>query len=117
MKYFSCTFLVGCLLALVSCEWENEEALFAEPEACAEPLTFVTHIAPIIQTNCAVSGCHIAGGQPPALDSYEKVKAHGANVLQEIQSGNMPPSSSGKSLSEEEIKQIACWVKQGMPRD
>lgn len=118
MKYFNCTVLAAaCLLALSSCEWQSEEVLFAEPDACAEPLTFAIHIAPIVQTNCAIGGCHIAGGQPPELDSYEKVKAHSAYVLQEVQSGNMPPSSSGKSLREEEIDQIACWVKQGMPRD
>lgn len=117
MKQFLYTITCSLVVLLGSCEWKSEEALFAEPEACAEPLSFATHIAPIVQTNCAISGCHLSGGQPPELTSYEKVKARATDVLRETQSGNMPPSYSNKSLTQEEVKQIACWVEQGMPRE
>lgn len=116
MRHFLYTILSSLLLVLAACEWESEEELFAGSEACAEQLRFTTHIAPLIQTNCAISGCHVAGGQSPELSSYEQVKARAADVRQEVESGQMPPPSSGKSLSEEEIQQIACWVEQGMLR-
>lgn len=117
MKY-SLFILLACLFsALSACEWENEETLFAEEKACAEEVLFSTHIGPLVQTNCAVSGCHIAGGVSPELSSYENVKAVAADVKRQTQSGNMPPPSSNKSLSQEEIKQIACWLEQGTKQD
>lgn len=117
MKKVLYTFFCSLLLLLGSCEWENEEALFAEPEACAEPVSYAAHIVPLMQTNCAFSGCHVAGGQPPELTTYEKVKEQAADVVRETQSGNMPPSYSGKSLRQEEVNAIACWIEQGMPRN
>jgi mono/diheme cytochrome c family protein len=117
MKHFLYAILCSCLLAFGACEWENEEELFAEAVACAEPVVFTTHIAPIIQTNCAISGCHAAGGISPELTSYEKVKARAADVRHETGSGEMPPSYSNKNLSQEQIDKIACWVEQGMPRE
>lgn len=116
MRHFLYIVLSSLLLVVAACEWENEEDLFARSEACADPVRFATHIAPIIQTNCAISGCHAAGGLSPELSSYEKVKARAADVRQETGAGQMPPPSSGKSLSKEEIQQIACWVEQGMIR-
>ena len=89
MKQFLYTVVCSLMVLLGSCEWESEEALFAEPEACAEPLSFATHIAPIVQTNCAISGCHLSGGQPPELTSYEKVKARAADVWQSLAAPHM----------------------------
>lgn len=117
MKQALFIFLAFLLPGISACEWENEETLFAEAEACSEKVLFSTHIAPIIKTNCAYSGCHVAGGKYPDLSSYEKVKAVAADVQHETQSGSMPPSFSDKSLSQEEIELIACWVEQGTKRD
>ena len=30
-------------------------------------------IKPIIESNCAVSGCHVKGQQQPTLESYEQI--------------------------------------------
>ena len=111
-------FLVAVLLTMVgACEYKNEEELFGEESECAEEVVFLSDIQPITQTNCAISGCHVQGGTSPELTSFEKVAARAADVARETQSGHMPPASSGKSLSVEEIKMISCWVQQGAKKE
>lgn len=100
---------------LVGCEYQSEEALFQEKELCESSLTFSSHIEEIINTNCAVAGCHSPGGISPDLSTYEKVKERARDVAHETKTLQMPPPSSGKSLSQQEIDQIACWVEQGAP--
>lgn len=85
-------------------------------ENCNDPLGFTTSgIELLINTNCAISGCHAAGGISPELTSYEKVKGRSDDIKGETQSLHMPPPSSGKTLTQEEIGHIACWVEQGAP--
>jgi uncharacterized membrane protein len=111
------TFLFLAFLA-GACAYEQEDSLFEKQEDdCATPVAFNTHIAPIIQTNCALSGCHAVGGVEPEFTSFEQVKARANEVKQQTQSRQMPPASSGRSLSQEEIRMIACWVNKGAPED
>lgn len=105
------------LLMVGACEYKNEEELFGRETECAEEVFFLTDIQPIIQTNCALSGCHAKGGTSPELTSFEKVAGRAADVAHETQSGHMPPASSGKSLSAEEINMISCWVQQGAKKE
>ena len=107
----------GLLLLAGACEYKNEEELFGKEAQCADEVFFLTDIQPIIQTNCAISGCHASGGTSPELTSFEKVAARAADVVRETQSGHMPPASSGKSLSAEEINRISCWVQQGAKKE
>jgi uncharacterized membrane protein len=110
--------ITTCMLALtVACESQNEEALFAAPEACNTPVSFSTQVAPLLQANCALSGCHAAEGTLPELTSFEKIKARAADIKQQTQARNMPPAGSGISLSQEEIDLLACWIDQGATSD
>lgn len=117
MKKLAIRLSVFLLMLSVACEYQNEETLFGNRENCAAPVAFSTQIAPIIQANCAVSGCHAAGAILPELTSFEKRKASAAEIKHETQSLHMPPPSSGKSLTQEEINLIACWVNQGAEGD
>lgn len=68
-------------------------------------------IVPIVNTNCAVSGCH-NGSQFPNLSSPSNIMSNASRVKARTSAGTMPPS--GRSdLTELEIKQIACWVDDG----
>lgn len=109
--------IMACLLVLTGCEYENEEALFGEPEECTTPVLFESEIRPLIQANCAFSGCHAAGGTSPELTTFELVQARATDIRHMTQSRQMPPPSSGRSLSQEEIDKIACWVEQGAHRE
>lgn len=106
--------IMGCLFtSFAGCEYKNEEDLFGEKEACREAVSFAAEIEPLIQANCALSGCHATGGVFPELSTFEKIKASAADVKQVTQSLQMPPPSSGKSLNQQQIDLIACWVGQG----
>jgi len=73
-----------------------------------------TDIRDIIQTNCAISGCH-NGSRFPDLRSDNNISAQASRIMSRTASRSMPPSGSGRSLSTEEIEAIACWVNDGAP--
>jgi hypothetical protein len=66
----------------------------------------------IIQTNCAVSGCH-NGTTFPDLRVDNNIAAQASRIKARTGAKTMPPSSSGRSLSDDEIAEIACWVNDG----
>jgi hypothetical protein len=66
----------------------------------------------IISTNCAVSGCHVSGGQPPNLSTLNGVQTFSNSVKSRTGNGSMPPSSR-TDLTANQIKKIACWVDDG----
>lgn len=64
---------------------------------------------PIIQKDCAISGCH-NGSQSPRLETNQEVIANAARIKSETQAGSMPRN---RTLSDQEIELIACWVDDG----
>lgn len=117
MKRLSLLMICGVFLLFFGCEYKNEEELFGEKEACGSPVMFADDIEQLIQTNCALAGCHAAGGVFPELSSYEKIKASASKIKQMTQTLQMPPPSTGKSLTQEQIDHLACWVEQGAPNN
>lgn len=79
-------------------------------------INYTDNIASIINTNCAISGCH-AGGQSPSLTNFDEVSRSSSRVLARASARSMPPRSSGLSLSDEEIQLIECWVEDGTPQN
>jgi hypothetical protein len=69
-------------------------------------------IRAIIQTNCAVSGCH-NGSQSPNLTDTNIIVSNAGRIQARTTVRTMPPSSSGLCLTQAEIDQIACWVADG----
>ena len=80
-------------------------------------ISFKNSIAPIIQVNCAISGCHVEGTSRANFNVFEELQSRSMTVKEYTQSGHMPPASSGKKLSAEEIEAIACWVNDGAPEN
>lgn len=91
---------------------------------CAEPLTFVHDIAPIIYENCA--SCHRPGEAGPfSLLSYQDVRKHAALIATVTRSRYMPPwlpeqgygdFAGERRLTSDQIRTIADWVAQGAPQ-
>lgn len=71
--------------------------------------SLATHIKPIIDSNCAVSGCH-NGTQSPDLRTSSNIISNASAIKAETQSGRMPKNGS---LSSSEKALIACWVDEG----
>jgi len=103
------------LLLADSCTWENAEDLYGELNCPPEGASFSKTVQPIISANCAVTGCHITGQQLPALETFNQIAANTMKIEDFISSGIMPPDGSGKSLVQEEIDSILCWIVAGAP--
>ncbi len=101
------------VLTLCSCAYDNAEDLYGEGECPPDGVSFTQKILPIIQSNCAVSGCHVNGQQSPTLESYTQIANYANKIKEWTSDGIMPPSTSGKSLTSDEINSIACWVDAG----
>jgi hypothetical protein len=66
----------------------------------------------IIQTNCVNASCH-GGNVFPDFRDNATIVNNANRIKSRTQSKSMPPASSGKSLSTQEIEDVACWVESG----
>lgn len=73
-------------------------------------ISFNNSIKPIIDTNCAISGCHVSGTGRADFTEFANIKQNAGNVKAFTQSKAMPKTGS---LTDEEIEKIACWVDDG----
>ena len=76
--------------------------------------SFKTTIKEMITTTCAVTGCHVAPRTPNFLVD-EEIFSYATRIQVRTSEGSMPPPDSGRSLTAEQIDQIACWVNDGAP--
>ena len=74
-------------------------------------ITLEGHIKPIINTNCALRGCHGASGRDPNFTIEENILDYAQRIQERTTEGSMPPPHSPYSLTPEEIAQIACWAE------
>lgn len=78
--------------------------------------THLADIQPILNSNCAVSGCHI--GSNPARVNFKvgsNILSHVKEIQERTSSGNMPPKDSDYSLTAREVVLISCWANDGGP--
>lgn len=114
---------LGLLAAIAAgCYYDNEEELYEFYYAgnpCDTSMTsFSSIIFPIIQGNCSISGCHVAGGTGPGLfENYDQVKSFVDNGKLEnraLVQRDMPPSGP---LTNCQIALIQRWIDRGAPND
>ena len=111
MKKYSIILL--CLLLLVACTSENAEDL-SNKQPCEE-VSYANDIQPVIDTNCALSGCHAGNNGLPDFTVKSEVFDNATSIKFRTSNRTMPPSSIGLTLTNEEIENIACWVDAGTP--
>ena len=107
-----CSLALLCSLVLISCVSHDI------PEyQCTDTYTFADDVKPIIETKCAISGCHNGDmGQDlnwTIFEAFHKRAASGL-VKYRVTHRIMPPSDSPEGpLSQDQINAIACWSDQG----
>lgn len=110
-------FIICGIVFFSSCYYDKEEVLYPDGLNCGTvPARFTTNVSPIIQTRCAIAGCHAAGstnGVGP-LTNYTLIKNAAVQIKAAVISGFMPQNST---LSAVEIKTISCWVDAGAPEN
>ena len=100
--------------------------MFDDPAAAGRPSpSFNADILPILTNQCALAGCHAAGGQNGVdLRTYDTLNAGGAGgtivivgdareseVVKQIVQGKMPPD--GPPLEVAQIQLIIDWINEG----
>lgn len=81
-------------------------------EATISSTISYANIETIISNSCAVSGCH-AGNVSPDFRVKNNILNNANAIKSRTGSQSMPPSSSGITLTPNEIDAIACWVDDG----
>ncbi len=104
------------VLALHACTYDNEQELFGTIETDPDPdtdpmeISLSNEVIPLMNTNCAISGCHVVGVQSPNLSVKANVISNASKIKSETQSGNMP---RGRTITLAEKNIIKNWVDQG----
>jgi len=77
---------------------------------------FAANVNPIIQSSCAINGCHANGSfnGPGALTTYNQISTAGSNIRSAVSSGRMPKSGS---LTTAQKNSIICWIDSGAPNN
>lgn len=73
--------------------------------------SLMDEVMPIITANCAVSGCHDGNSGVISWANVNNVIANAVNIKTRTGNGTMPPG--GRTITDEEIQTIACWVDDG----
>ena len=117
------------LLSVLAFQGEGQAQTPAgQGEAAIEydgPVTYASHVASIVNENCAV--CHRDGGiGPMRLTTYEEVRPWARLVKQRVANHEMPPYAYDRDigiqdlkedwrLDQEDIDTIVSWVDAGAP--
>lgn len=100
------------LLCLESCVYHD----FPKYE-CTDSYGYAEDVRPIIETKCAISGCHNGDmGADLNWTDFDEFHERAASGLVKFRVTHriMPPSNSAAGpLTQEQINIIACWTDQG----
>ena len=72
-------------------------------------------IRPIIEANCATSGCHDGTNNRPNFTQDATIKNRASDIKNRTGNMTMPPASTGDTLTSEQIQLIDCWASDGAP--
>jgi hypothetical protein len=75
-------------------------------------VSFIRDVRPVLTDNCQISGCH-CDGNSLCFATYEVVFEYSQGIKDRTAGRAMPPASSGKVLTEQQIRAIGDWVDQG----
>ncbi|MEI6823041.1 MAG: hypothetical protein WCL51_14005 [Bacteroidota bacterium] len=109
------------MVVIISCKHDSTPPIIDESTIPAG-ICFSDDVLPLIQSNCAYSGCH-SGSQNPNLSTYadimKLVKAGDpqASRLYTTCIGSSMPPKPHSFLNLEEVTLIYGWIKQGAPNN
>ncbi len=111
---------VVSLLLVTACYYDNEQDLYQISASSCDTtaVSYKTDIEPILQGNCSITGCHVAGGSGPGIFTNH------AGVMEKVNNGtfrtrvldrkDMPP---GAPLTDCQLKLIRAWLDAGSPNN
>jgi hypothetical protein len=117
--------LMGIGLAMAGCYKDIiRPELASDPDGPPQPVNYKTELAPLFNTSCAVTGCHVSGGHKPYLNtdvSYQQIVNGGfinldfpkESILYKMINGEMAqyiPSASDR-------QKVYDWIRNGAPNN
>lgn len=116
-KFFA-LLVILVVIILVSCKNETTPPIIDE-STIPSGICFDGDILPLVQSNCAKSGCHTGGDEDPDLSNYNNimklVKAGDPlnSKLYKYAIGSEMPPPPDQPLNLEQVTLIYGWIKQG----
>lgn len=107
------------LLWLTSCEKETSKP---EPNPVQEPPcrpTYTSDIKAIVNTKCAISGCHDGNSGIVGFKEYATLKERADNgrIKSYVFELKIMPPSTAVQLTDDEKKLVECWLDNGAPEN
>jgi uncharacterized membrane protein len=104
------------VLMLSGCYYDKEEILYpgsGTVDCTTVPAGFAADVRPLIQSKCAISGCHNAAGASGGvvLENYSQISGKKDRInARAVVERSMPPTGP---LTNAEAAKIKCWIDAG----
>ena len=86
----------------------SEQDGIASNQSSQNCINYLNHIEPVMQNNCFP--CHASGATPPDLTNSNNNSGFlSSSIANAILRGTMPPRSSGRELSSEQLSTVQAW--------
>lgn len=106
-------FLVGLfiLAGLGGCRHEPQ----APPVLPCAPVSFTSQVRPILETNCTLANCHVAGSPDGNFHDFAalKEKIDNGSFHNSVIDWNAPRMPETYKLSAADLQLLQCWLRQG----
>lgn len=100
------------------CYYDAEEVLYPGSFCDTANVTYTGTIKPIIDANCATTGCHVSGGTGvgnfTVFSELSSRVQNGTFTAVVLEARSMPP---GYDLSDCALDQLTIWVNAGGPEN
>ncbi len=112
--------ITSCVKDLGKPEGTSSSAKIIPANIC-DSATYNFKIKAIVDTKCAIGGCHAAGSQAGGvlLTDYSSVKskADGGRIkVRVIDKNTVMPPASNTQLTTNELALVQCWLDKGAPQ-
>ena len=103
------------LFGLGSCKHEPQET----PAPSCSPVSFARDVKPIIEQNCAIYGCHVAGSPDGDFNQFPdlKEKVNNGSFKNSVIDWNAPRMPETYKLSEAQLRILQCWLNDNAPEN
>jgi len=120
MKTVSIIILGLGFIVVSSCtKHSGADATPAPQSSNCSDVKFSTTVKPIIEGNCAISGCHVPGGAPGDFTTFSDISSKVQSGVFKARVIDGTPSympASGR-LPNDQIAKIQCWLDAGAPNN